>query len=95
MPKAQLVYKNKLISPDGLIREMIIWRLPRKTCERPHDLKYRLFYGNAKGVCFVRYDNETGKGEHRHINGKEKPYNFSDVETFVADFQKDIDHFRT
>jgi hypothetical protein len=57
-------------------------------------LKYRLFYGNAKGECLIRYDNERGKGDHKYITGKEEPYTFRDVETLVADFQQDIDTIR-
>jgi hypothetical protein len=30
----------------------------------------------VKGVCVVRYDNEVGKGDHRHIDGKEGTYSF-------------------
>jgi hypothetical protein len=95
MAKAKLLYRSKLIYQDGSIREMVIWHLPTPTPERPHGLKYRLFYGNAKGECLVRYDNETGKGDHRHtIEGEEEPYTFINVETLVADFQRDIDIIR-
>ncbi len=94
MAKATLIYQAKLIYPDGAIREMVIWKLPAKSSERPHRLKYRLFYGDAMGKCLVRYDNESGKGDHRHIGDKEEPYRFHDVETLIADFQQDIDDFR-
>ena len=86
MAKAILIYQAKFIYPDSAIREMIIWTLPGKTSERPHGLKYRLFYGDASGKCLVRYDNESGKGDHRHIGGKEEHYQFRDVETLIADF---------
>ncbi len=94
MPKAQLLHRSKLVYPDGAIREMVIWRVPTPTTERPHGLKYRLYYGDAAGNCLVRYDNETGKGDHKHIRGKEEAYTFTTVETLVADFQRDIDRFR-
>ncbi len=94
MANAKLVYRSKMIYPDGAIREMVIWQLPRKSAERPHALKYRLYYGDSKGNCLVRYDNETGKGDHRHIKGKEERYNFTSVEQLVKDFQNDIDRFR-
>ncbi len=42
----------------------------------------------------VRYDNETGKGDHRHYMEKEETYHFVDVETLIDDFQKDINWFR-
>ena len=93
MGKAKLIYRSKLIYPDGAIREMVIWKLPQKTPERPHGLKYRLYYGEPKGN-FVRYDNETGKSDHRHFNNKEEPYNFTTIEKLVADFQKDINKLR-
>ncbi len=94
MANAKLVYHSKLIYPDGSIREMIIWRLPGRNRESSHGLKYRLYYGTADGVCLVRYDNETGKGDHKHTNNKEKSYQFENVEKLIEDFQKDIDKCR-
>jgi len=94
MAKAKLLYRSRLIYPDGSIREMVIWRLPYADKERWHQLKYRLYYGTAAGQCLVRYDNERGKGDHKHIRDKEFPYAFVDVETLIADFQKDINSFR-
>jgi hypothetical protein len=94
MPKAILLYRSKLIYPDGSVREMIIWKLPQNNPERPHGLKYRLYYGDAEGKCLVRYDNEIGKSDHKHIDGKEEPYHFISIEQLISDFQKDIDKFR-
>ena len=92
--KATLLHHDKFIYDDGAIREMVLWQLPEKTFDRPHGLKYRLFYGLADGTCMVRYDNETGKGDHRHKGGRERPYEFKDVETLVADFKSDIESHR-
>ena len=39
----------------------------------------------------MRYDNETAKGDHRHLSGSEETYLFRDVETLVSDFLRDID----
>ncbi len=57
---AKLVYRDKYVYSDEAIREMLIWRLPEQETERPHDLKYRLFYGYP-GQALVRYDNERTK----------------------------------
>lgn len=73
--KAQLIFKDKYIYADGAIREMVIWQLPVADQERPHRLKYRLYYGH-QGKCLVRYDNELGKGDHRHYGSIEEPYQF-------------------
>jgi len=53
-----------------------------------------LYYGLADGTGVVRYDNESGKGDHRHFRGEEKPYKFIDVETLVADFLADVEQVR-
>ena len=89
MAKAVLLYRDKAVLPDGAIVEMTIWRLPAPDPGRLHGLKYSLFYGRA-GERIVGYDNETGKGDHRHYRDREVPYAFTDVETLVADFLADL-----
>jgi Family of unknown function (DUF6516) len=88
--RARLLFRQKFIYPDGAIREMVLWQLPKATKDRPHGLKYRLYYGLADGTRQVRYDNETGKGDHRHYGMQEELYHFTGVETLVADFLADI-----
>jgi hypothetical protein len=38
----------------------------------------------------VGYDNERGKGDHRHIEGSQQPYAFTTVERLIADFLADV-----
>lgn len=78
---------------DGAIREMVIWQLPSSDSERPHGLKYRLYYGR-NGERLVGYDNERGKGDHRHFNGSEMPYDMVSVEKLIQDFLADIEEIR-
>ena len=91
---ARLLYQEKYIYSDGAIREMILWQLPAKTPDRPHGLKYRLYYGLKDGTCIVRFDNESGKGDHKHVSGREEDYRFSNVETLVAEFLAEIEKAR-
>ena len=91
---AKLLYQEKFVYADGAIREMVLWELPAKSATNPRGLKYRLFYGLPDGTCVVRYDNEAGKGDHKHIGEKEMPYPFRDVERLVADFLEDIERAR-
>ena len=65
---AVLILSSKFIYADGAIREMVLWKLPRPTPERPHGFKYRLYYGTNDGRSIVRYDNETGKGYHTALS---------------------------
>lgn len=88
--QAKLVYRNKIITANR-ITELVIWLLPHKTVDRPHRLKYRLYHGDKMGRCLVRYDNESGKGDHKHLGNQEIPYMLVNVEQLVADFMLDIE----
>jgi len=91
--KAVRIFYDKTVLPDGNVVEMTIWQLPHPTHERPHGLKYSLFYGGPNGRL-VGYDNESGKGDHKHLRDVESPYKFIDVETMVADFLADVEGMR-
>jgi hypothetical protein len=91
---AELVFRSKFIYPDGAIRDMVLWRLPKPTAGRSHGFKYRLHYSYQRGRAEIRYDNEKGKGDHRHVGSIEEPYRFTDVETLVSDFLSDIRRLR-
>lgn len=89
MSKAKLLLKQKLIFPDGAIAQTVIWQLPTVTDERRHGLKYSLYYGRA-GERIIGYDNELGKGDHRHYRDRETVYLFSTVEQLIQDFLEDV-----
>ena len=88
---AKLVLRSRFVYADGAFREMVLWKLPRPTTDRPHDFKYRLYYGSADGRSVVRYDNETGRGDNHHIGGREARYHFCRVEALIDDFLRDLD----
>ena len=87
--KARQVYRYRDVR-GGVVVEMVIWALPEPSTDRPHGLKYRLNCGKS-GRCVVRYDNETGKGDHRHYGRREEAYAFESVEKLVADFKADCE----
>jgi hypothetical protein len=86
---AELLFHQRIDYDDGAIVEMILWRVPTAVPPSTHGLKYRLFYGRP-GVREVGYDNERGKGDHRHFQGVESPYRFSTVEQLISDFWSDV-----
>ena len=67
----------------------MLWRVPSPVPPTTHGLKYSLFYGRP-GIREVGYDNEGGKGDHRHLKGAETRYRFSTVEQLMADFWSDV-----
>jgi len=91
--KATLLFHDKYVYADGEIREMVLWRLPVADSERPHGLKYSLYYGKD-GKRIIGYDNERGKGDHRHYGDNEEAYSFESVEKLVQDFQSDVEKER-
>ena len=46
--------------------EWVLWLLPNAQADSAHNDNYRLAYV-VDGVCLLRYDNEPGKGDHRHF----------------------------
>lgn len=90
---AKFLHRSRFVYADGALREMVLWKVPR-TEHHPFGLKYRLYYGDSEGNCLVRYDNERGKGDHRHGIDGETSYRFTDVEVLVADFLADIRRLR-
>jgi hypothetical protein len=93
MAKARRRFYDKSIFPDGAILEMVIWELPQPDAERPHGLKYSLYYGK-NGIRIIGYDNEKGKGDHRHYLGIEEAYFFISPQNLVQDFLSDVERHR-
>jgi hypothetical protein len=91
--KAELLYEQRVDFEDGAILEMVLWRVPLPVSPSAHRLKYSLFYGRP-GIRKVGYDNERGKGDHRHFRGTETAYTFTSVERLIADFWSDVELVR-
>lgn len=87
--QASLIENRKAVLDTGAIIQIRIWLLPRATRERPHRLKYSLFYGR-RGERIIGYDNEAGKGDHRHYRDREEAYTFVSLARLVADFEADV-----
>ncbi|MEW6168108.1 MAG: DUF6516 family protein [Pseudomonadota bacterium] len=87
---ATLITHRKERRDDGVVVEIVIWQLPQATADRPHGLKYRLYCGRD-GACLVRYDNEAGKGDHRHYGDRQEPYRFDSLTRLIEDFTTDVD----
>jgi hypothetical protein len=91
--QAKRVFYDRAEFPDGAIVEMTIWDVPNPVTGSSHRFKNSLFYGYP-GRHIAGYDNERGKGDHRHLGDKEEPYRFSSVEALMADFLADVQRAR-
>jgi len=91
--KAVLIFRQRVDLGDGLMTEIVIWQVPRSLPGSDHTYKYRMALIDA-GVCVLRYDNEAGKGDHRHIDDREEPYRFLTIEQLLDDFEASIKRYR-
>ena len=89
---AVLVAQAKEVRDDGSTIEIVVWELSEPLAPSMHRYKYRLYYG-AAGIDRVRYDNERGKGDHRHLGDREGDYVFTTVEQLLADFENDVNEW--
>ena len=87
--KAELLMRERLILSRRAFVEIVIWKLPRPLPDSKHAFKYRLAY-IANQRCVLRFDNEAGKGDHKHLDEIEEPYVFSNHEALQADFWDEI-----
>jgi hypothetical protein len=87
--KATELLRTRVALAEDAFAELVLWRVPTPVQGSTHAFKYRLAYV-VNGTCVVRYDNESGKGDHRHFNTRERPYTFETPEKLLADFQADM-----
>ena len=92
MTKARKITRTRLVVGRGFA-ELVVWEVPQPIPGSTHSNKYRLSYV-VKDVCRVRYDNERGKGDHRHLDGEERPYAFRGLEQLLSDFWRDVNERR-
>lgn len=57
-------------------------------------MKYRL-QAHREGRTLARYDNETGKGDHRRFGLREERYGFESMTRLIEDFIADVERLRS
>ncbi len=92
--KAELLLRERHQTADNAFVELRVWRVPHPVRGSEHEYKYALAYV-VKGICVLRYDNEAGKGDHRHHRGREEPYEFRGIDRLLADFEADVERERS
>lgn len=69
--------------------ETSVVRLSKPLEGSGHPYKYSLALVVA-GECILRYDNERGKGDHRHEGDVESEYAFTTLSQLLSDFKADV-----
>ena len=86
--KATELFRIKEIYGDGFV-EIVIWQVPEPIPPSGHPYKYRLVYV-VEGKRVVGYDNERGKGDHKHLGDREENYRFVTPQQLMADFMINV-----
>ena len=88
--RAELLIDERHALDEGALVEVVVWQVPRPVRGSGHPFKYRLALVRH-GVCILRYDNETGKGDHRHIGEMQERYVFTGTDQLLRDFWRDVE----
>jgi hypothetical protein len=85
---ARELVRRRVALEDRIFADIVVWQVPRPVPGSAHLFKYRLALV-ARGECVLRYDNEAGKGDHRHVGALEEVYEFVGPRELMADFLAD------
>jgi hypothetical protein len=91
--KAELLADERHIVGEDGFAELRLWRVPEPVRGSKHRYKYSLAY-IVRDVCVLRYDNEAGKGDHKHVGEHEVAYLFVSLEKLLADFWAAVNAWR-
>ncbi len=90
--KATLLQKERIKLGEDRFVEIVVWQVAQPVPGSAHSFKYRMVLVVSE-VCVLRYDNESGKGGHKHSGGIEASYAFSTLDQLVEDFWTDVATF--
>lgn len=90
---ADLLLRERRVLAENQFAEMVIWRVPKRVPGSAHDFKYRLALV-VDEVCVLRFDNEAGKGDHKHLGTVQVAYAFTTLERLVEDFWQAVEAWR-
>ena len=92
MPTRLLLRERRIIA-EHQFAEVVIWHLTNPIPGSAHSFKYRFAFV-VDEVCMVRFDNEAGKGDHKHIGAEQVPYAFTSLARLIADFWAEVAAWR-
>lgn len=90
---AELLFSERHVLAENRFVEMVVWRVPEPVAGSRHHFRYRLAL-IVDDRCVLRYDNESGNGDHRHDGAAESPYRFTTPQNLFDDFWHDVDRWR-
>ena len=91
--KATLLIRERVVYPDACLAEMVVWQVPNPVPPSQHRFKYSLVY-IEHGKRVLGYDNERGKGDHRHEGDTQARFAFVSIEALLERFVEEVEVMR-
>lgn len=92
MDTSLLLNERHALSESAFV-ELVVWRLSLPLEGSCHIFKYRLALV-VNGSCVLRYGNESGKGDHKHVGHDENSDSFTTPKALLDNFWNDVDTWR-
>lgn len=90
--RAHPIIRDRIEYAEDAVAHVTVWQVSQPLPGSAHAYKYRLAYV-VEGECVLRYDNEAGKGDHRHMSAAESGHVFTDLAQLLVDFAADIERW--
>jgi len=91
--KAKLIIRRRVVFGDRDFASLVVWEVPSPVPPSEHRFKYSLVY-IVSGRRIIGFDNERGKGDHRHDGELEADYEFRDIDQLLNDFAEAVELWR-
>ncbi|HYN76906.1 MAG TPA: DUF6516 family protein [Lamprocystis sp. (in: g-proteobacteria)] len=90
MPAVAIHDIRRTLTDEAFV-ELKVWEVPEPVRGSDHPYKYRLVLV-MNDRCVLRYDNEAGKGDHKHVGADEleAPYQFVSRQQLLDDFFAEV-----
>lgn len=89
---SELLVRQRIVYAENAFAEIVIWKVDPKVRGSSHGFKYRLAFV-VDGICVIRYDNEAGKGDHKHFGSAELPITFAGTAALLETFFSEVDQW--
>lgn len=90
MPAVAIHDIRRTLTAEAFV-ELKVWEVPEPVQGSDHRYKYRLVLV-VNDRCVLRYDNEAGKGDHKHVgaDARQMPYHFVSPRQLLDDFFAEV-----
>jgi hypothetical protein len=91
MPSKVVLRERRQVRADAFV-ETVVWFVDPPVRGSSHSFKYSLALV-CRELCVLRFDNEAGRGDHKHVGGCEQPLLFSSIDDLIEAFYLEVERW--